>query len=136
MLPVTDCFGNLIGSQRTNLHLTSVRGVVISGNDIHSGHQAGDRVEARGAGGGRKRGVPGILDQRLTVPRDLNELKVPAHLWVHSKYRDGHVEPGLASRDRAIRWKKATDNHLEPSSSVESSSKARAMANALRLRAR
>jgi hypothetical protein len=30
--------GNLIGSQENNLHLTSVRGITISGNYIYSGH--------------------------------------------------------------------------------------------------
>lgn len=30
--------GNLIGSQRTNIHLTSARGIVIEGNSIYSGH--------------------------------------------------------------------------------------------------
>ena len=38
--------GNLIGSQRTNLHLTSVRGVVISGNYIYSGHHRNLLVES------------------------------------------------------------------------------------------
>ncbi len=37
--------GNLIGSQRTNVHLTSVRGVVISGNYIYSGHHRNLLVE-------------------------------------------------------------------------------------------
>ena len=38
--------GNLIGSQRTNVHLTSVRGVVISGNYIYSGHHRNLLVES------------------------------------------------------------------------------------------
>lgn len=37
--------GNLIGSQRTNVHLTSVRGVVLSGNYIYSGHHRNLLVE-------------------------------------------------------------------------------------------
>jgi len=37
--------GNLIGSQKTNVHLTSVRGVVISGNYIYSGHHRNLLVE-------------------------------------------------------------------------------------------
>ncbi len=38
--------GNLIGSQRTNIHLTSVRGVVISGNHIYSGHHRNLLIES------------------------------------------------------------------------------------------
>ncbi len=38
--------GNLIGSQRTNVHLKSVRGVVISGNHIYSGHHRNLLVES------------------------------------------------------------------------------------------
>lgn len=37
--------GNLIGSQRVNVHLTSVRGVILSGNYIYSGHQRNLLVE-------------------------------------------------------------------------------------------
>ena len=37
--------GNLIGSQKTNVHLTSVRGVTISGNYIYSGHHRNLLVE-------------------------------------------------------------------------------------------
>ncbi|HVW00189.1 MAG TPA: right-handed parallel beta-helix repeat-containing protein [Planctomycetaceae bacterium] len=37
--------GNLIGSQETNIHLTSARGVVISGNYIYSGHHRNLLVE-------------------------------------------------------------------------------------------
>lgn len=38
--------GNLIGSQETNLHLTSCRGVVIEGNYIYSGHRRNILIEA------------------------------------------------------------------------------------------
>jgi hypothetical protein len=38
--------GNLIGSQQTNIHLSSVRGVTISGNYIYSGHQRNLFVES------------------------------------------------------------------------------------------
>ncbi len=38
--------GNLIGSQQTNLHLTAVRGVTITGNYIYSGHHRNLLVEA------------------------------------------------------------------------------------------
>jgi len=37
--------GNLIGSQRNNIHLTSVRGVTIEGNYIYSGHHRNILVE-------------------------------------------------------------------------------------------
>lgn len=37
--------GNLIGSQETNIHLTSVRGISITGNFIYSGHQRNLLVE-------------------------------------------------------------------------------------------
>jgi hypothetical protein len=37
--------GNLIGSQQTNIHLTSVRGVIIDGNYIYSGHHRNLLVE-------------------------------------------------------------------------------------------
>jgi hypothetical protein len=37
--------GNLIGSQKNNIHLTSVRGVTISGNYIYSGHHRNLLVE-------------------------------------------------------------------------------------------
>lgn len=37
--------GNLIGSQNNNIHLTAVRGVVISGNHIYSGHHRNILVE-------------------------------------------------------------------------------------------
>lgn len=37
--------GNLIGSQKNNIHLTGVRGVVISGNYIYSGHHRNLLVE-------------------------------------------------------------------------------------------
>ncbi|MDA0589144.1 MAG: right-handed parallel beta-helix repeat-containing protein [Planctomycetota bacterium] len=37
--------GNLIGSQRINVHLTSVRGVTISGNYIYSGHHRNVLIE-------------------------------------------------------------------------------------------
>lgn len=37
--------GNLIGSQNNNIHLTSVRGVTISGNYIYSGHHRNLLVE-------------------------------------------------------------------------------------------
>lgn len=37
--------GNLIGSQDYNIHLTSVRGVAISGNAIYSGHQRNVLIE-------------------------------------------------------------------------------------------
>lgn len=37
--------GNLIGSQKVNVHLTSVRGVVLSGNYIYSGHHRNLLVE-------------------------------------------------------------------------------------------
>jgi polygalacturonase len=37
--------GNLIGSQKNNIHLTAVRGVVISGNYIYSGHHRNILVE-------------------------------------------------------------------------------------------
>ena len=37
--------GNLIGSQNVNIHLTSARGVTISGNYIYSGHQRNLLVE-------------------------------------------------------------------------------------------
>jgi len=37
--------GNLIGSQENNVHLTSVRGIVISGNYIYSGHHRNLLVE-------------------------------------------------------------------------------------------
>ncbi len=36
---------NLIGSQKNNIHLTSVRGVVISGNYIYSGHHRNILIE-------------------------------------------------------------------------------------------
>jgi len=38
--------GNLIGSQNVNVHLTSVRGVVITGNHIYSGHHRNLLVES------------------------------------------------------------------------------------------
>ena len=37
--------GNLIGSQKNNIHLTGVRGVTISGNYIYSGHHRNLLVE-------------------------------------------------------------------------------------------
>lgn len=37
--------GNLIGSQKNNIHLTGVRGVIISGNYIYSGHHRNLLVE-------------------------------------------------------------------------------------------
>lgn len=37
--------GNLIGSQKNNIHLTSVRGVVITGNHIYSGHHRNILIE-------------------------------------------------------------------------------------------
>jgi len=37
--------GNLVGSQKVNVHLTSVRGVVLSGNYIYSGHHRNLLVE-------------------------------------------------------------------------------------------
>lgn len=37
--------GNLIGSQQTNVHLTSVRGVTLTGNYIYSGHHRNLLVE-------------------------------------------------------------------------------------------
>jgi len=37
--------GNLIGSQNNNIHLTSVRGVTISGNYIYSGHHRNVLIE-------------------------------------------------------------------------------------------
>lgn len=37
--------GNLIGSQKNNVHLTGVKGVVISGNHIYSGHHRNLLVE-------------------------------------------------------------------------------------------
>lgn len=37
--------GNLIGSQKNNIHLTAVRGVVISGNHIYSGHHRNILIE-------------------------------------------------------------------------------------------
>ena len=37
--------GNLIGSQKNNVHLTAVRGVVLSGNHIYSGHHRNILVE-------------------------------------------------------------------------------------------
>lgn len=37
--------GNLIGSQNTNIHLTSVQGITISGNYIYSGHHRNVLVE-------------------------------------------------------------------------------------------
>lgn len=37
--------GNLIGSQKNNIHLTSVRGVTISGNYVYSGHHRNLLVE-------------------------------------------------------------------------------------------
>ena len=37
--------GNLIGSQKNNIHLTSIRGVTISGNYIYSGHHRNILIE-------------------------------------------------------------------------------------------
>ncbi|MEC9094712.1 MAG: right-handed parallel beta-helix repeat-containing protein [Planctomycetota bacterium] len=37
--------GNLIGSQKNNIHLTAIRGVIISGNYIYSGHHRNILIE-------------------------------------------------------------------------------------------
>ena len=37
--------GNLIGSQETNIHLTSVRGITLTGNYIYSGHRRNMLIE-------------------------------------------------------------------------------------------